>query len=101
MDEYLVQIEVAMATPVEIDEQMNARIQRIATRHKRSPDSIVCEAIAQYVCREEDRESFISEAQASWVSYKETGMHVDGREAKAWLATWGTDGEHVAPECHE
>ena len=90
-----------MATPVEIDEQLNARVQRIATRRKRSPDSIVCEAIAQYGGQEEDRESFISEAQASWASYKETGLHLDGREAKAWLATWGTDGEDEAPECHE
>jgi predicted transcriptional regulator len=90
-----------MAMPVQIDEQMNARIERIASLRKRSPDSIVCEAIAQYVAREENRESFIREAQASWEAYKETGLHVDGGEARAWLGTWGTDGEVAAPECHE
>jgi predicted transcriptional regulator len=90
-----------MATPVQIDEQMNARIQRLATLRKCSPDSIVGEAVAEYVAREEDKEDFIREAQASWNHYQETGLHVDARETKAWLASWGTDGEKAAPECHE
>ncbi|MDB5757833.1 MAG: CopG family transcriptional regulator [Burkholderia sp.] len=90
-----------MATPVLIDEHMSARIQRLATLRKRSPDSIVGEAIAEYVAREEDREDFIREAQASWEKYQETGLHLDAREVNAWLASWGTDGEHAAPECHE
>ena len=58
-----------MATPVRIDEQMDARIQQLADLRKRSPDSIVSGAIAQYVSGEEYRESFIREAEASWKSY--------------------------------
>ena len=90
-----------MATPVRIDEQMDARIQRLADLRKRSPASIVSEAIAQYVAREEHRESFISEAEASWKRYRETGLHVDAGEAKAWLSTWGSEGDEATPECHE
>ncbi|RYE68717.1 MAG: CopG family transcriptional regulator [Oxalobacteraceae bacterium] len=90
-----------MATPVQIDEQMDARIQRLASLRKRSPESIVCEAIAQYVAREEDRASFIGEAEASWKSYQETGLHLNAREAQDWLAKWGTDGDEAAPKCHE
>ena len=75
-----------MATPVRIDEQMDARIQRLASLRKRSPESIVCEAIAQYVAREEDRVSFIGEAEASWKSYQETGLHLNGYIQATFLA---------------
>lgn len=90
-----------MATPVRIDEQMDARIQRLASLRKRSPESIVCEAIAQYVAREEHRVSFIGEAEASWKSYQKTGLHVNAREVQVWLGKWGTEGDEAAPKCHE
>ena len=36
----------------------------------------------------------------SWQEYAETGLHVTGDEAIAWLETWGTEGEKDAPQCH-
>jgi predicted transcriptional regulator len=62
---------------------------------------IMCEAIAQYVDREEARESFKEEALASWSAYQETGRHLTRKEVRAWLNTWGTDEEKAIPECHE
>lgn len=59
------------------------------------------EAIAQYVSREEARDSFKQEALASWKTYKETGRHLTGEEVRAWLETWGTDSEAAMPDCHE
>jgi predicted transcriptional regulator len=61
----------------------------------------MCEAIRQYVEREEARESFKQEAMASWTAYQETGRHLTGQEARSWLQTWGTDAETGLPECHE
>lgn len=90
-----------MATPVRIDEQMDARIQRLANFRKRSPESMVSEAIAQYVAREEDQVSFVEEAEASWKSYQETGLHLNSRETHAWLGNWGADGDEAAPKCHD
>lgn len=90
-----------MAMPVRMDEQMDARIQRLADLRKRSPDSIVFEAIPRYVAREADRESFIREAGASWKSDQDTGQYVEAKEAKVWLTTWRTDGDKAAPEYHE
>ncbi len=85
-----------MATPVRIDKQMDARIQRLASFRKRSPESMVSEAIAQYVAREEDQVSFMEEAEASWKSYQETGLHLNSQETHAWLGNWGTDGDEAA-----
>ena len=89
-----------MASTVKIDDDLKERIQHLAGLRQRSAHWIMREAIQQYVEREEARESFRKEAQASWQAYRETGRHVTGQEARAWLATWGTDDEKAAPECH-
>ncbi|MGK2913164.1 MAG: CopG family ribbon-helix-helix protein [Porticoccaceae bacterium] len=59
------------------------------------------EAIAQYVGREEARESFKQEALASWTKYQETGQRLTGKEVRAWLSTWGTEAAEKPPQCHE
>ena len=58
------------------------------------------EAIAQYVEREEARESFKQEAMESWAEYQQTGRHLTGEEVSAWLRTWGTEADTEPPECH-
>ena len=88
-----------MASTVKIDDDLKERIQHLAGLRQRSAHWIMREAIQQYVEREEARESFRDEALASWQAYRETGRHVTGQEARAWLATWGTDDEKAAPEC--
>ncbi|MNW20932.1 hypothetical protein D3C71_2215670 [compost metagenome] len=59
------------------------------------------EAITQYLEPEEARESFKQEVLASWASYQETGLHLTGQEARAWLKTWGTEAEAELPKCHD
>jgi predicted transcriptional regulator len=58
------------------------------------------EAIEQYVMREESRESFKTEAEASWAAYKDTGRHLTGDEVRAWLRTWGEPDEPDLATCH-
>ncbi len=89
------------ATSVKLDDELKARIQRLAEARRRSSHWIMREAIAQYVEREEARERFKQEALASWKAYQETGRHLTGEEVRAWLNTWGADEEGAAPECHE
>jgi predicted transcriptional regulator len=89
-----------MATSLKIDNSLKGRVQQLANQRRRSPHWIMLEAIQQYVEREEARESFKQEAQASWAAYKETGRHLTGKEVSAWLNSWGTDDEKPAPECH-
>jgi len=90
-----------MATSLKIDDTLKSRVQHLAHRRRRSAHWIMREAIAQYVDREEARESFKDEALASWTDYQETGLHLTGDETFAWLRTWGTDEERPIPECHE
>ena len=90
-----------MATSLKIDNELKARIQRLASLRQRSSHWIMREAIQQYVEREEARESFKQEALASWAAYQETGLHLTGQEVRAWLNTWGTDTPVELPECHD
>lgn len=92
---------MAKATSIKLDDELKGRVQRLAEARRRSSYWIMREAIAQYVEREEARESFKQEALASWAAYKETGRHLTGEEVRTWLSTWGTDDETVVPECHE
>ena len=90
-----------MATSLKIEESLKLRIQQLASQRRRSPHWIMLEAIRQFVEREEARESFREEALASWQHFRETGEHLTAEEARAWLATWGTEDEQPAPACHD
>jgi predicted transcriptional regulator len=92
---------MAKATSIKLDDELKGRVQHLAEVRRRSSHWIMREAIAQYVEREEARESFKQEALASWTAYKETGRHLTGEEVRAWLNTWGTDDERAAPGCRE
>lgn len=89
-----------MATSVKIDDELKSRVQRLANLRQRSSHWILREAIAQYVEREEARESFKQEALASWTAFQESGQHLTGPEVRNWLNTWGTKAETELPECH-
>lgn len=90
-----------MATAIKIDDELKTRIQHLASLRQRSAHWIMREAITQYLEPEEARESFKQEALASWASYQETGLHLTGQEARAWLKTWGTEAEAELPKCHD
>jgi len=89
-----------MAVSVKIDDELEHRIQELGRLKRRSPGSIMHEAITQYVTREEAREALKSNAQAAWTEYKKTGLHLTGPEVMGWLDTWGEDDEGPPPECH-
>ncbi len=90
-----------MATSLKIDDLTKDRIRRLADSRARTPHWIMREAIREYLDREEARESFLADATASWETYRETGRHLSGEDALAWLATWGTADEHPAPKCRD
>ncbi len=90
-----------MATSIKIDDDLKNRIQYLADTKDRSPHWIMREALREYVVREEAKQQFKAEALASWADYKETGLHLTGKEVQDWLSTWGTDKETEAPPCYE
>ena len=90
-----------MATTVKLDDELKSRIQLLADLRQRSAHWIMCEAIRDYVDREEAMEDFKQEALASWTAYQETGRHLTGQEVRHWLNSWGTEKETKIPKCYE
>ena len=90
-----------MTISIELDNELESRIQRLAGTRQRSLQWILREAIREFVERKEAIERFEQEALASWESYEETGQHLTGQEIRNWLNTWGTDKETEVPPCHE
>ncbi len=89
-----------MDTSLDIDSKLEARIRELAERQQRSPDSIMTEAIEQYVAREEALSSFHQDAMEAWAEFEENGLHLTLNEVSVWLKTWGADAETDPPPCH-
>ena len=92
---------MATATSIKLDEDLKGRVQHLAELRQRSSHWIMREAIAQYVEREEKRETLRQDTLRAWEDFHETGLHATVAEVDNWLASWGTENELPAPECHK
>jgi predicted transcriptional regulator len=90
-----------MATSIKIDDVLKNRVRQLADIKNRSAHWIMCEAIREYIEREEKKENFKQEALVSWKAYQETRRHLTGQELQDWLQTWGTEKEAGIPPCHD
>ena len=86
---------------IKIDEDIKARVKRLAEARNRTAHWLMREAITQYVDREEKRESFRQDTLKAWEEYRTTGKHVSGEEADAWLAKLELGQDIEPPECRE
>jgi predicted transcriptional regulator len=85
---------------VKLDPETRARLKTLATVRDRSAHWLMREAIAQYVEREESRESFRQDALRAWEGYQSDGLHVTAEEADAWLARLEAGEEVEPPKAH-
>ncbi|BBP78090.1 ribbon-helix-helix protein, CopG family [Pseudomonas gingeri NCPPB 3146 = LMG 5327] len=92
-----------MATPtsIKLDDELKGRVQHLADARRRTSHWIMREAIAQYVEREEKRETFRQETLQAWEEFQATGLHATAEDVEKWLSSWGTENELPAPPCHE
>ncbi len=91
---------MAAATSIKLDDSLKGRVQLLADARRRSSHWIMREAIAQYVEREEKRESFRQDAIRAWDEYQQTGLHLTLEEADAWLAKLEAGEDADLPKCH-
>ena len=87
-------------TSLKLDPATKERVRLLASARRRSPHWIMCEAVEQYVEREQKREQFKQDALAAWTHYESTGLHVTASEADAWLAKLEAGKNAAPPKCH-
>ena len=76
------------------------RLWSLAEVQNRPAHAIAREAVEQYIEAQEEKIRRNNEANASWEHYQDTGLHVTGDEAIAWIRTWGTSNQLSKPICH-
>ncbi|MDI5933139.1 CopG family ribbon-helix-helix protein [Halomonas kalidii] len=92
-----------MATPtsIKLDDELKGRVQQLAQARRRTAHWIMREAIAEYVAREEKRESFKQDALHAWEEYQRSGLHLTQEDADAWLARLEAGEDVEIPACHK
>ncbi|MGJ5175673.1 CopG family ribbon-helix-helix protein [Bradyrhizobium oligotrophicum] len=80
----------------ELQTDVESRLQQLADARRQPAETLLREAVEQYVEREEGRARLQQDAVAAWDDYQSTGLHVTGDEADAWLARL-VAGEDVEP----
>lgn len=85
---------------IKLDEDIEARVKRLARARKRIPQSLIREAISQYVEREGKRGAFRQDSLNAWTTYQQTGLHVTALEADAWLEQLEQGKDVEPPEGH-
>jgi predicted transcriptional regulator len=91
----------ASTTSLKLDAATKKRVQRLASARRRTPHWLMCEAIEQYLEREEKRERLRHDALAAWDHYQTTGLHISAQEADAWLAKLESGKPTTPPKCHD
>jgi predicted transcriptional regulator len=91
---------VARPMSVKLDADTRTRLELLAESRRRTPHWMLREAVAQYLEREEKRESFRHDTLKAWEEYRTTGLHVTADEADAWLAQLAEGNDIEPPECH-
>ncbi|USX13171.1 CopG family ribbon-helix-helix protein [Oxalobacteraceae bacterium OTU3CAMAD1] len=92
---------IARPMSVKLDPDTRARLEHLAQSRRRTPHWMLREAIAQYVEREEKRETFKQDTLKAWEEYQTAGLHVTADQADAWLAQLADGNDIDPPECHD
>ncbi len=85
---------------IKIDENIKARVKRLADARQRTSHWLMREAITQYVDREEKREAFRRDTLMAWEAFRENGLHVTADEADAWMAQLEQGNDIEPPDAH-
>lgn len=71
---------------VELDKDIEARINRLAQSRNQSVSEVVTRAVEQYLERADQRRATLGDVMAAWEAYQADGLHVDEGAADAWLS---------------
>lgn len=85
---------------LQMDDDTSARVTRLAHARHCTPDTLIQQAISQYLEQEEKRELFRQDTLQAWQEYRHTGLHVSADEADSWLAELEQGNDIKPPECH-
>jgi len=84
------------STLLGLNPEIESRLRRLAESRHQPAESLMRQALEQYVEREERRQQLRQDALAAWTEYQATGQHLTEGEADVWLSRLEA-GEDVEP----
>jgi len=92
----------ASASPISIrlPAELKKRVQCLAATRQHSTNTLVIQAVAAFVEREEKRETIRQECIVAHEHYQQTGLHVSHAEVKEWIAELRQGKKVAPPKCH-
>ena len=84
-------------TSFRLDEDLEEKLDDVASKLDRSKNCIINDALRFYIEREERRERMLQETEEGMADI-EAGRTISGDEVINWLETWGSESELEAPE---
>ena len=74
---------------------------RLAKEKQRSVHFLLCQAVKEFIDKENTRSDFYETAKIAGEHYEQTGLHTTQEELRAWANSLGGDNELTPPTCHE
>ena len=90
----------ASMTALKLDTETKERVERFASARQRSAESVVREALEDYLSRAEKRDEFRLATLAAAEHYRATGLHLTEEEADEWMLKLEAGEDVPPPECH-
>jgi predicted transcriptional regulator len=91
---------LASETTLNLDPQTAERVQRLAAAKHRTVDSLLREAVEDYISRAEAQEEFLAAGIAAAAHYDATGLHVTQEEMEEWIDRLVAGEDAPPPQCH-
>jgi predicted transcriptional regulator len=86
---------------INLDDADQDRIASLASAKNSTPHYLMKAAILEYLQKEEARQNFVAAAEASFVHYKESGLHITLDEFDSWVDQVQQDPSAPLPTCHK
>jgi predicted transcriptional regulator len=90
---------VPLSIKLEADQKQS--LAQIAKEEDRSVHFLLCQAVKEFIEREQAKTDFHESAVAGSEHFNATGLHTTHEELKVWAQSLGTKSELTPPVCHE
>jgi len=86
---------------VKLEAEEKNLLTKMAKEKECSVHFLMCQAVREFIEREQIRLNFLEDGRKAIEHYDQTGLHATHKEMRAWADSLGSSGELTPPVCHK
>lgn len=86
---------------VKLEAEEKNVLTKIAKEKECSVHFLMCQAVREFIEREQARLSFLEDGRKAIEHFDQTGLHVTHEEMRTWAETLGSSSDTPPPACHK